>query len=272
MFGSLIVLALVSAPPAHAAQSEAGKATSLTGSLQGLISSDDYPAQALDRNEEGTVGYRLRVDAQGKVADCVIEISSGSGWLDSQTCRLMWLRARFSPARDANGKAVESETRARVTWAIANDPVAAIERFNRSTVHAVDGKPMLCRVEHSAGGEMPTVNTMACPEEASDAAQRAAGLKSADVIVEDQFALASPPTSPARAGDRVIIRQVARLDFDAAGKLASCTLVELVGKLGPNAPGLCVVTTKRFLPRAGKSGAPEPFTAYQASTVIVRPD
>ncbi|MGN6058852.1 MAG: energy transducer TonB, partial [Sphingomicrobium sp.] len=34
----------------------------LTGSLQGLVRSDDYPAEALDKNEQGTVAMLLRVD------------------------------------------------------------------------------------------------------------------------------------------------------------------------------------------------------------------
>lgn len=82
-------------PPSRGATA----AREIKGSVQGLIREDDYPSEAIRKNEEGTVGVEITVDERGGVADCVVYQSSGSAALDTQTCRLMWLRARFVPAR-----------------------------------------------------------------------------------------------------------------------------------------------------------------------------
>ena len=57
------------APPPPPRQSQA---RSLTGSLQGLISSDDYPPSALDNNEQGSVQVSLTVGPSGRVTGCSV--------------------------------------------------------------------------------------------------------------------------------------------------------------------------------------------------------
>jgi len=76
----------------------------------------DYPIAALRRHEQGTVGYRIDIDATGAVAACTIVQSSGSASLDSGTCDLFRNRARFTPARDAEGRAVPDYYVGRITW------------------------------------------------------------------------------------------------------------------------------------------------------------
>ena len=80
------------------------------------ISDTDYPAGALRDRREGTAGFRLSVIANGKVKDCVITASSGSADLDGATCSNIIKRARFSPAEDASGKAVDASYSSRVSW------------------------------------------------------------------------------------------------------------------------------------------------------------
>ena len=63
----------------------------------------DYPAEALRREQQGRVGYRLTIDESGKVTDCVVTSSSGFPLLDDATCR-MALKAAFEPALDADGR------------------------------------------------------------------------------------------------------------------------------------------------------------------------
>jgi protein TonB len=92
---------------------------SLVGNLQGLISSDDYPASALDNNEQGSVSVTLTVGPSGRVTGCSVGSSSASSTLNNATCRLLSARARFSPAQDGNGNPVTSTTTARITWRIA---------------------------------------------------------------------------------------------------------------------------------------------------------
>src|SRR3954470_11854238 len=54
-------------PPPPPRQSQA---RSLTGSLQGLISGDDYPPSALDNNEQGSVQVSLTIGPNGRVTGC----------------------------------------------------------------------------------------------------------------------------------------------------------------------------------------------------------
>src|SRR5206468_1347396 len=94
------------------------QARSLTGSLQGLISSDDYPPSALDNNEQGSVQVTLTIGPSGRVTGCSPS-GGASSTLKSATCRLLTSRARFSPAQDANGNPTTSSYSQTIVWRIA---------------------------------------------------------------------------------------------------------------------------------------------------------
>jgi periplasmic protein TonB len=103
------------APPPPPRQSQA---RSLTGSLQGLFSADDYPPSALDNNEQGTVTVSLTIGPSGRVTGCSASGSASSS-LKSTTCRIVSARARFSPAQDANGNPISSSYSQTIVWRIA---------------------------------------------------------------------------------------------------------------------------------------------------------
>jgi len=84
--------------------------------LASYVSHDDYPASALAAGEQGRVGFRLAVGADGRVAACEILRSSGSTALDSATCRIMRSRARFTPARSSNGFPMASTVESEIGW------------------------------------------------------------------------------------------------------------------------------------------------------------
>jgi TonB family protein len=94
--------------------------------LASLIGNGDYPAEALRNDEQGTVGFRLSVGADGRVSGCTITSSSGSAALDSATCRILTARARFTPARDSRGLPTTDAVAARIVWRIEDElmPVA----------------------------------------------------------------------------------------------------------------------------------------------------
>lgn len=69
-----------------------------------LVSNMDYPSEAIRNHEQGITAFRLDIGIDGRVTGCTITSSSGSPTLDAATCRLLVARARFEPARDANGK------------------------------------------------------------------------------------------------------------------------------------------------------------------------
>lgn len=96
-------------------QSDAGSAKA---DMSHIFSSDDYPPAAVLMHHEGTTAVRLSIDTDGKVADCVVEESSGSSLLDRKTCSIFRTRARFTAARDRQGKPVPDTYRERITWRI----------------------------------------------------------------------------------------------------------------------------------------------------------
>lgn len=89
---------------------------SASGNLQGLITSDDYPSQAINNEEQGTVSVSLSIGTNGRVTGCRTTSSSGSRTLDSATCRILTSRARFTPARDSSGNPTTGTFAQRITW------------------------------------------------------------------------------------------------------------------------------------------------------------
>jgi protein TonB len=81
-----------------------------------LITEPDYPVAAVQAMQQGTVRFRVDVNAQGRVTNCTILRSSGSSILDATTCQLMQRRARFTPATDANGNPAPASLDEQYTW------------------------------------------------------------------------------------------------------------------------------------------------------------
>ena len=71
---------------------------------QVIFSYGDYPPEALRNHWEGTVRAELTINERGAVEVCRIVQSSGHEVLDAATCNLIITRARFTPAKDGNGK------------------------------------------------------------------------------------------------------------------------------------------------------------------------
>ena len=101
-----------SGPDAHVQQP-------MQGSIQGLVKSEDYPAAALDREQEGTAGFLMLVNEAGKVADCTVIVTSGVASLDAQACGLIKERAKFKPAIGRDGKPIKTHALQRIHWRVA---------------------------------------------------------------------------------------------------------------------------------------------------------
>lgn len=113
MFGTLVIAALgVVQEPAVAIPSQPPEPSNPGA----VLTPQDYPIEALRRNEHGIVTALLRVSIEGKVSACVVTESSGSATLDTTTCSLLKKRARFQPAKDAAGSPVDGEYRLAIAW------------------------------------------------------------------------------------------------------------------------------------------------------------
>lgn len=120
-------------------------------SLPPLVSVDDYPPEAIERDEQGAVQTLLQVGIDGRVKACDVIVSSNSQSLDAKTCQIMLERARFSPPRDENGKATEGEfTMLPIRWVLsgpgAPEPTAIVKQ--------APGRKIVCE---AGPGEYTTV-------------------------------------------------------------------------------------------------------------------
>jgi hypothetical protein len=96
----------------------------ITTPAQGDVSvfrDEDFPDEALSRNQEGDSSFLLLVDEKGKVAGCHVAGPSGFPVFDVMGCQVIRERARFKPALDARGKAVRSAVETSpIHWRIAS--------------------------------------------------------------------------------------------------------------------------------------------------------
>jgi len=84
--------------------------------LPSLFSSYDYPAVALQREQEGRVRFGLLINEDGRVADCSVTETSGYASLDAQVCAVLKIRARFQPALASGGMAAKDAVVGSISW------------------------------------------------------------------------------------------------------------------------------------------------------------
>ncbi|MGC1469201.1 MAG: TonB family protein [Sphingorhabdus sp.] len=88
----------------------------LTSSLKNaasIITPADYPRGV---TASGTTRFEMVVAADGRPQSCTVTVSSGKDALDKATCNAFMKRARFTPAKGANGLASAGRYRGNVTW------------------------------------------------------------------------------------------------------------------------------------------------------------
>lgn len=77
---------------------------------------DVYRTFKLPYGLEGTVKYRAKISASGKVISCEVIDSSGDQRLDDATCPLV-VMSRFRPASDPSGQPVDGVFEGKIFWA-----------------------------------------------------------------------------------------------------------------------------------------------------------
>ncbi len=82
------------------------------------IRPNDYPLRALQENWSGVTRLHLVIGADGRVSACSITASSGHDQLDRVACAKLTERARFSPARNADGTGREGSFDTAIRWEI----------------------------------------------------------------------------------------------------------------------------------------------------------
>ena len=107
----------------------------------------------------------VRVDPKGAVSDCMVTSSSGFPALDAQTCRVVWLRAVFTPARDASGVPVTSTYQQSIHWAIGDDDEGETSDpyMVRWIVSGWQNDYPSCRTELGGAAESDRAGATRCP-------------------------------------------------------------------------------------------------------------
>lgn len=103
-------------PPPVVAPPPQPVAASPRGNPSTWVTNDDYPSDALRREEQGVTAYRLEIGTDGRVTGCSVTTSSGSQSLDDAACRYLTRRARFNPAKDGSGNPTNAVYSGRVRW------------------------------------------------------------------------------------------------------------------------------------------------------------
>lgn len=134
------------APPSYPTQPPRPKASPGT-----WVTTDDYPADALRNAQEGAVAFRLLVDRAGHPYECMITASSGYPALDAHTCTLLKSRAKFAPALDINGEAIQGTYSNRVRWVIPAVPAPRAGFLAVSYTIDREGNTSGCIIERREG-------------------------------------------------------------------------------------------------------------------------
>src|ERR1043165_2453500 len=69
----------------------------------------DYPDDAVRADQQGYVTVSFTIGVDGRMTNCKVIRSSGYPILDAVPCKVLPKRARFTPAKDANGAPVATQ-------------------------------------------------------------------------------------------------------------------------------------------------------------------
>jgi len=201
------------------------------GPLQSLFSENDYPLAARRRGVEGTVGFSLEIDSNGRVSDCRIVATSGSSDLDTTTCTLLRERARFEPARDSGGRPLPDTIEARFTWRLADaDPYRPFRRDDvQVTLRWAEPDPVCDEVAN--GQSVGRMTARECLETFGPAVSAVRDARGEFEII--YFGSAAPAgqlpslDAQAQAGE-LVWAQIAELEIAPGGEVLACRMIRSV--------------------------------------------
>ena len=94
-------------------------ATKPDGRIFRYFTTADYPSEALSNDQAGTVGVLFWVETTGRVSTCEVIETSAAPILGKTTCDILIKRARLTPAKDAEGRAIRAPVFSRIRWELA---------------------------------------------------------------------------------------------------------------------------------------------------------
>lgn len=206
---------------------------------------------------------KYTVGPDGRVSDCTVEESSGYPALDTATCKLISGRARFTPARDNDGRPTTDTGEVSVRWMLEDNelPVAP---WTIRLMAGLDKKGRLTNCAIQSGGAIRNVQPMMiyCSELSGafsvrpDLAARFAGRET--VLIFDQQFVPEVVNSIDAPRDLVkyplVSKDVLRLGIDEQGRVVRCTQSSAEGDYKPPLDPCTAMKSRRFAPNPKARG------------------
>ena len=194
--------------------------------LLSLFSSDDYPAEAMRKEETGTVAARISVDDKGKVTGCEVTETSKSPSLDAVTCSVFMERAKFRPALDAKGKAVAGSYTQRVRWMLPEAPPMPFANDSSRSILTFDAGGKVASCKHSKPVPADMSKAM-CDQLAIRSAEMAQPdeLASRTLVFDGGLRVGGPEVTQAigrTAGQDLVRIDAYAIEVGPDGKVARC--------------------------------------------------
>lgn len=102
------------------------------------MTNEDYPASESRRGHVGSLSFILDISASGIPTACKAAVSSGYPVLDQTACAILMKRARFEPARGAQGEAISGYYYGKFNWALPTQPLEKAYRSYSAAPNAID--------------------------------------------------------------------------------------------------------------------------------------
>lgn len=259
ILGSM-VFAMTPVPAQLPAAQDGGKArlAAPVGGVASWLSEDDYPLEAILRNEEGTVAFELSVNPEGTITACKV-ISSASVALDQAICALSLKRGRFMPALDTAGKPIPATYKSRIRWSLpAADRVPASNWHSLAIVKLdAHNVPISCVQEKfGSARDRPGGQCDAYVEgRAETFLARLAGAptKPVTLVVESAVAFEGDPGPLpqfryAQAGHHVLDLSKTRFEVTETGEIENCSRIPTAVDALPQLSTPCRTFVDTFLP------------------------
>lgn len=242
----------------------------VVGSPGEFFGSDAYPPAAIRAEEEGRTVARLLIDPSGTPQVCEVQTSSGSATLDDATCRIARLHLRFTPAHDAQGKALAGIYVLPVRWVLPEP--APLPRISVSSVTQAEMNPngvVTSCTTRDNGIIVRNVDGDLCAQIRHDPALNKLviaplGGKRATIWAQSVMTFDGDVAAPEehKRADRTVLG-VARAHLTVApdGAVTACEMTEQVGDVGQRP--ICRSKPARFVPHAtGTKGGATVLMAF----------
>jgi periplasmic protein TonB len=113
---------------------------------------DYYPAASLKAGEQGTVGFEVALNRDGKIESCLVTSSSGFPRLDEATCDMIVRTARFRPS-EKRGSARIPKLNYFIEWTlpVGHANVAEPQVETVGYLARLEEDELVCRRSYKAG-------------------------------------------------------------------------------------------------------------------------